>query len=339
MIRGRDENEATERLLEACRDGDVAALRRAILDGGNVNARENGDALIELDEVAWGEQAMPALSFAAMRNYGESLDCVSLLIEHGADVHAMDEAGLTPLMRLCSEGGDVEIAEALLNAPGADPSFPRYGIEPCKGAFFFAVYFGNNLPLTKLFLAHGVDVNANTGLDGYRILMDAAAANTPSTIPILEALLDAGADVNAVTTQQGNTPAGFHALFACGTRESFELLLEHGADLRLKFRGKTAAQDCRDTLLFDLTHPYSNLWNWTPWEMLPRFEPSARVFAMYGDHCPGFVAAIRTLLLVLNRYRLQFPPGLVLECVQYVGDMHGTYQWWPIVDFSMEPYL
>jgi ankyrin repeat protein len=336
MIRGRDEDEATERLLEACRERDVAALRRAIQDGGDVNAREDGD---ELDEDGWSEQEMPALSFAAMPSYGESLDCLSLLIEHGADVHAMDKQGTTPLMRLCLEEGDVEIAEALLNAPGADPSFPMYGEEPGNGALFFAVYWASSLPLTKLFLARGVDVNATTSVNGKRILMDAAETESPSTIPILEALLAAGADVNAVTTQHGDTPAGRHALYYCLLQESFELLLAHGADPRLKFRGKTAAQDCRDSLTFDLTYPESDLWNWTPWKMLPRFEPSARVFAMYGDHCPGFVAAVRTLLLVLNRYRLQFPPGLVLECVQYVGDMHKTDQWWPIVDFSMDPFM
>jgi ankyrin repeat protein len=281
---------------------------------------------------------MLALSFAAMLNYGESLDCVSLLIEHGADVHALDKEGLTPLMRLCLEGGDVEIAEALLNAPGADPSFPMYGEEDEGGALFFAVHWASSLPLTKLFLARGVDVNANISGSGSRILMSAAETDSPSTIPILKLLLAAGADVNAVTTEESDdTPAGFHALYACRMQETFKVLLEHGADPRLTFRGKTAAQDCRGR--FDFTYLESNLWNWTPWKMLPHFEPSARVFAMYGDHCPGFPLAIRTLLLVLNRYRLQFPPGLVLECVQYVGDMHKKDQWWPIVDFSMEPYM
>jgi hypothetical protein len=65
MIRGRDEDEATQRLLEACRDGDVAALRRAIQDGGDVNAREDGDELDEEDgdgseEEGWSEVHMPA---------------------------------------------------------------------------------------------------------------------------------------------------------------------------------------------------------------------------------------------------------------------------------------
>jgi ankyrin repeat protein len=233
MIRGRDEDEATERLLEACMDGDVAALRRAIQDGGDVNAREDGD---KLDEDDWSEADMPALSFAAVPSYGDSLDCVSLLIEHGADVHAMDKEELTPLMRLCLEGGDVKIAEALLNAPGADPTFPVRGEEPGDGALFFAVHWANSLPLTKLFLAHGVDVNASTNLRGGRILMSAAETDSPSTIPILEALLAAGADVNAVTND------GYHALGACLMEESFELLLEHGADPRHKHHGKTAFQ-------------------------------------------------------------------------------------------------
>lgn len=91
-----------ETLHDAARWGDVAAAKRLIGEGADVNGRN--------------ERGIPALGVAVGFN---KLDVVQLLLDSGADVHAADGQGSTAL-HYAAGYGRREVAGVLLKA-GADP--------------------------------------------------------------------------------------------------------------------------------------------------------------------------------------------------------------------------
>lgn len=173
----------------------------------------------------------------------------------GADVHARDDDGNTPLLfaTLVEAGGTdgtpvsegPEVVALLLeagadvnarNAIGAAPLFNAVGGRQVATP---AGPLRSEVPrIVSLLLEAGADVDAglDDGGDGSLILRfwpettplhRAAALGTPGTVALL---LEAGADVHA-RDRAGNTPllrAGFRNL------EVFEALLEAGADVRAR---------------------------------------------------------------------------------------------------------
>lgn len=97
-------------LFAALERGDDAAVIRAIEDGCDVNARDN--------RLILGNGCSP-LHVAAAHN---NAVMISLLLESGADVNAVDADGRTPLWVACSDG-DYQAVAALL-AAGADAAIP-----------------------------------------------------------------------------------------------------------------------------------------------------------------------------------------------------------------------
>merc|ERR1711991_67164 len=108
----RKKEEASSRLIWVCQDGDVVAARQAIADDANVDVP---------DEHGW----FPLL-YAALPEYGNSLEIVKMLIDAGCDVNQVDSDGWTALNWAVSSGGKVRILEALLRA-GANPNIAN----PC----------------------------------------------------------------------------------------------------------------------------------------------------------------------------------------------------------------
>lgn len=139
-------------------------------------------------------------SLAVANDRGRNLICAAairwdvprlrLLLEFGADVNAADGGGHNPLYRAANGQGRAEDGRAAI----------------------------------ELLLPHGADVNQVTGVGGMTPLHMAARRGTSS---IAEALLDAGADIEA-KDKKGETP--LRRAVNCGQEPMVRLLLSRGAD-------------------------------------------------------------------------------------------------------------
>lgn len=148
---------------------------------------------------------------------------VELLLEHGADVHAVNNAGETPLIYAIGGRGGLDdngpVLVTLLNA-GADINATK---EFGQSALHVAASQGKPKALATL-LEHEADLEA---LDnGGRSPLHYAAFYTATAEPT-RLLLEAGLDPNA-TAVDGVTPLHFAA--GNGSPEVSRLLLEAGAD-------------------------------------------------------------------------------------------------------------
>ena len=170
-------------LIDAVKHGDQAALRSLLAGRPDVNVPE--------------ADGMTALHWAV---YGDDADMVQLLLTAGANPKAMSRYGITPLS-LASESGNAAIADRLLQA-GADPNAAMSG----STALHVAARSGK-LEVAKVLVAHGANVSPKEEWFLETPLMLAAAENHPEMVKYL---IEAGADVNAVTTiSQLQVPPGY----------------------------------------------------------------------------------------------------------------------------------
>jgi ankyrin repeat protein len=199
-------------LAQAAGGGHKAMVELLLQHGAAVNAAE-GDS-------------QTALHRAAARGY---LSVTETLLAAKADVNAQAENGRTPLT-LAVEKGVVPVAAALL-AHGADPNIicrPRQGWgtdRTTTGApLHFAVARGDEA-MVALLQTNRADLTLRNPL-GESALDIAAILGKPG---IVRQLIAAGANVNAVSSAQGDgTP--LHLATLGGYREIVALLLEHGAN-------------------------------------------------------------------------------------------------------------
>lgn len=154
-------------------------------------------------------------------------EVITLLVDAGADVNALDPYGYTPLHRAARDNASPTVISALLEA-GADPmgwtagaqdEYLARGVTPLHEAAS-----NDNPAVAARLLAAGADVNA-CATGGRTPLHVAAAENANSTVA--EVLLRAGADVNAKRAG-GRTP--LHEAAAHGTSAVVAALLAAGAD-------------------------------------------------------------------------------------------------------------
>ena len=169
--------------------------------------------------------------------------------------------------------------------------------------------------------------NPNACDSGQSALVRALDAGSETCVRLL---LAHGADPNL----RGSCPP----LFASTHCDMDELLLDFGADPRKRYASNfTAAQYHRKWKRFP---PIAEaMKNWTPHKMVPWWSATHSDFEKYTDHCPGFRHGIKTLLLCLLRLRHYCARPLCARIVAYVANGHKRDQWWPIVNFSMQPYL
>ena len=189
-----------ERLVNAAKLGDAAAVRSLIQQRADVNAAQ--------------PDGTTALHWAVQR---DNPDIVDLLIKAGANAKPANRYGVTPLS-VAALNGNASIIQKLI-AAGADPNATSAEGET---PLMTAARTGK-VDAVKVLIASGVDVNAAEKTRGQTALMWAAAENHASTV---SALMAAGADINLRSTG-GFTPL----LFAvrAGAIETVNALIAAGA--------------------------------------------------------------------------------------------------------------
>ena len=183
---------------------------------------------------------------------GCTKEVIEEIINHGADVNVKSKANITPLMKACHKG-NMNVINILLNA-SADPN-----ITDANGCTWLhaAVCWNCRKEALQAIIGHGTDVNAmnkqkqtalalaceNGNVDDVKLLLNAradpniadvngntllhnAVRNTISK-ETLQAIIDHGADVNAV-----NNEGATALLLACNIehRESVNVLMRAGAN-------------------------------------------------------------------------------------------------------------
>jgi uncharacterized protein len=193
---------AQDRLIDAIRTNDVAAVRALVDKRVDVNAVQPDGTSV--------------LHWAVDRDVPE---LVQLLIRAGANVKATNRYGATPLW-LAALNGNATTLNMLLEA-GADANAAS---EEGETVLMVAARTGN-VDAVKVLLSHGADPNRKENWRGQTALMWAAAEGHA---PVIATLAAQGADL------QARSNGGFTALlFAAreGRIAAVDALLEAGANL------------------------------------------------------------------------------------------------------------
>jgi len=158
-------------LIDAVKQGNVAAVRGLVARHANVNAAE--------------PDGMTALHWAARGGHAEM---AQLLVRGGADVNAANRYGVTPLS-LAVQTGESRLVNLLLEA-GADANLSS---SEGQTPIMTAARTGNPEVIRSL-AGYGADVNAREGWQGQTAIMWAATKNHAAAIATL---VELGADQNA----------------------------------------------------------------------------------------------------------------------------------------------
>ena len=252
-------------LVGAARAGDIAAIKRHIAEGADVNEMH-----FEMPPLAWaammGETAAAelllqrgadikgrnsdgntALHLAVFLGHAETAE---LLINNGADVNTKNGDGATPIdllgvpwemtkfltdmFGIKLEQKQVEVGRAkiveILNVKLTSES------QVVTNDIWTAAFTGNTGAL-KQALTDGADANARNLQSGATLLITAAVAGHTKAVATL---LEHGADINA-RGQDGGT--ALHAAAFFGHVETVKLLLEKGADTTLRNNDGTTPLD------------------------------------------------------------------------------------------------
>lgn len=209
---------ADDRLVEAVRDNDLAAIKSQLAAGASANTQ-----LADKSSV---------LEWAIDR---QSAEAVSLLLAAGANANAPDPTGVAPLALACEFGNPAIVASLL--AAGADVKATRP-----EGVTVLALCAGSSSPdvLEKL-IAKGANVN-QADPQGQTPLMWAAMYGKPDNIVLLA---KKGADVNAVE-KNGFTPL-FFALRGKNPDAPMRLL-EAGANVKAVLPGGASVLEAAVTV-------------------------------------------------------------------------------------------
>ena len=196
-------------LMEAARKGDLAAVKRLVSKGINVNARDESGytplhvtqskAVAELLIVRGANIEARDLDFQMTPLFNASPQVAELLVAKGADVNARAKSGLTPLH--WAVYWDMTERINLLIAAGARvDARDEYQRTPLH----LAANWGKAQIVTIL-LARGADVDAKDD-SGWTPLHWAAMEGTPEAVRLL---IEKGANQNALTTAAtGGFPDG-----------------------------------------------------------------------------------------------------------------------------------
>jgi ankyrin repeat protein len=196
-------------LHDAATEGSVEDVRRLIEAGVDLGALST-------------TEAATALHYAAY--YGH-VEVAELLIDAGAEVDARGGPQRTPL-HIAAMAGSVAVATLLIEHGADVDALDREPVSPLA----LAVITGK-VPAVKLLIEHGADVNLK--LAGGTTVLQGGLVNSRENEAvrreIAELLIENGADVHNVTSDERNTPLHSAAIWGCA--ECAEVFLAHGADI------------------------------------------------------------------------------------------------------------
>jgi ankyrin repeat protein len=142
-----------------------------------------------------------------------SAPIATMLIERGADVNATNRFGWTALLLALKEGR-ADVVEALLRASADVHKAVKNGDAPLTMAA--------SVPIAKMLIERGAEVNAVNRF-GQTALFCAAR---DSRADVVEALLQAGADVSKDDEYYGDAP-----LIMAASAPIVKMLIERGAEV------------------------------------------------------------------------------------------------------------
>ena len=214
-------SEIDKQLFTAVRQGDSKEVKRLLENGANVNAVEHGKF----------KATLTPLHIAVDTN---NLECLRILIEHGANVNAKNRiiTGSYPLgtavyrsiemMRLLLDNGaDVDKSKALIATVGIgemeiiEMLLSEYGANPNVIDVFHTALtealdrHPDNHEIIKMLLDYGADPNlivkGRYGISSTPLIKSfyGMRAHDGCIAKNVQLLLDAGADVNVATTVKG----------------------------------------------------------------------------------------------------------------------------------------
>lgn len=199
-------------LFHAIRNDDVAAVRKLLNDGAEVNARDT-------------QGATPVMRAALYC----SVPCLRILLDRGADPNRFNTAGATALMWAA---GDAEKVRLLLAYKAAVNARAKSGRTP----LIIASAVHGNRDAVKMLLRAGADVKARDNAGTGPVWAAAMAGDAG----VLTELLEHGGDPNEQHTRLGTTALMNAA--AHGSREAVRVLLEAGADVDRRSRPPVAVK-------------------------------------------------------------------------------------------------
>ena len=197
-------------LPTAAAAGNLAEVQRLIDRGADIEAR--------------GEGGLPALYCAAGEGH---VEIVQLLLDKGARVEGLGGKNMTPLAHAAVQD-QAAVMEVLIKA-GAKPDGPSGTTPP----LYEAVMFGSSHAV-KTLLAHGAnpDIPHSAGVTPLMcVSQHVARASDTTMVQIAQALLDAGAKVDA--RSKGGLTALHYAARHNEPRIA-SLLLSAGADVNAR---------------------------------------------------------------------------------------------------------
>ena len=194
-------------VFNAARAGDLDKLKVLVAAGASLDFRG-------------GEDELPVMTAAVL---SESVPTVSFLLNTGLDLNQKDNRQGTPAA-VAAAFGYLDILKLLRNG-GADLSIPVFTDNQ---TLIMQAIRNNQTEVVDYLIGEGLDVNA-VDSDCFSNLAYAAELGN---VAIVESLLDAGADIDFLNTED-ERPALFQAISSNRTDTAL-VLLQRGAQVNIK---------------------------------------------------------------------------------------------------------